>query len=66
MREIAVCVGKTVSIRRNVVCSFCKRDILTDEKYYRTGHNVRRGERGYGIRTFCVNCINKMYVDGEK
>ena len=62
MREIGVVVDKPISIRRNVVCLICKRKILTSEKYYRSGHKIH-GVRGYGFRTFCADCLEKLYCD---
>jgi hypothetical protein len=66
MREIAVSVSKIVSVRKNAVCLICGRNILTNEKCFKTGHNKKKTERSLGIRTFCVDCVNKIYVDGDE
>ena len=55
------------------VCCKCNREIKMGEKYYRTGkmhqNRTHRSKgvtaRGMGIRNYCVDCINSIYVDGD-
>jgi hypothetical protein len=65
MREMAVGIGKNVIVRRNSVCVICGKNILTNERCFKTGKTKRKNKKGLGIRTFCSNCVNKIYVDGE-
>jgi hypothetical protein len=60
------------------VCFKCGREIPIGELYWRTGKNkdrkirshgkvvtVIKKSRGLGIRSFCLGCINSIYVDGD-
>lgn len=51
-------------------CSVCRREIKTGEKYYRTGrkgnkscNSLRPVKRIFGVRIYCSDCIDKIYVD---
>jgi hypothetical protein len=52
-------------------CSMCCREIKVGEKYYRTGRegykscrrSLRPSMKRFGVRIYCSDCIDKIYVD---
>lgn len=50
--------------RRGVRCTICKRAIWSNEQYHRFGkHN---DGNGFGVRIICNDCLDKIYVDGDR
>lgn len=61
------------SLDTGLVCSICKRPILVDEHYFKTGRDyAKEGFRAKGfhmrastIKIYCNRCESKLYVDGD-